>query len=170
MAICIQWGQIKGADVTAYRLYRSIIGFEATNAQGPAIDGLTLELNMNGTGIQTFTFNDTDDAVTTISETIQGGTAGLSFAKMDIFLVRTNIRDENGSVEIVGGTALNALNLTPRVITELSEDQVLDTIAAPADPSQIVGYTDQDGVIQDWYAVSTIASTGAESRICGTPQ
>jgi hypothetical protein len=164
MAICLRWSQIKGADVEAYRVYRSILGFEAPNLQGASIDGLDLVLNINGTGNQTFTFNATDSVVTTINATITDGKAYDSLADETKFLLRSNVRDETGSVEIVGGTALSLLGLTARTITELSEDFQIVSILAPEDPAEIVGYTDLDGVIEDWYALSTMASTGAESR------
>lgn len=164
MSICIRWGQIKGADVASFKIYRSIVGFIATDAQGSAIDGTDLVLNMNGTGEQTFVFNDTDSAVTTINQTIEGGHAFDSFQDDTKFLLRSDIKDENGSVEIVGGTAMNALGITPRVITEQSEEDLIHTEPVAEEENATYEYKDPDGDTEDWYRMTTVDSNGNESR------
>jgi len=161
--ITLRWAPYPEANVVSYKIYRSIIGFVANIPLGPAISGKTLELKMNGGATQTFTFNSSDSVVDTINNTISGGEAFLSYEDEDKFLLRSNLRDENGSVEIVGGTGLSELGLTARVITEKSEDGLLSTVPAAEDPSSFMSFSDEDGALQDWYAISTVDSIGKES-------
>jgi hypothetical protein len=155
--ITLRWAQYPEAQVASYRVYRSIIGFVA-----PFIDlnGKTLQLKINGGVTQTFNFTSAS-AVDTINATIVGGRAYLAFSGVQ-FLLRSDNR-ETGSVQIVGGTALTDLGLTARTITAQSEDLMLATVAPAIDPNDLVEFQDQDGVIQDWYALTTIDTFSNES-------
>lgn len=161
--ITLRWAPYPEADVASYRVYRSIIGFRALLVDGPTRDGKTLELKVNGGDTQTFTFNDTDEIIDTINDTVEGGQAYESIEDSLKFIFRSSLREAPGSVEIVGGTILAAMGLTTRVIEEKSEDELLATVPALEDPGDYVDYEDEDGALQDWYAVSTISSLGQES-------
>lgn len=161
--ITLRWGALPGSDITEYRLYRSIIGFMAPILTPGALNGLTLQLKINGGAVQTVTFNAVDGTIDTINQIISGGSAIESIHDPGMFLFRSDIRVAPGSVEIVGGTALNTLSLTPRLITEKSEDKLLAVVEPAINPEDAVTYEDPDGVCQDWYAISTICSNGSES-------
>lgn len=135
-----------------------MIGFRA-----PIVDlnGKSLKLKIDGGVTQTFNFT-TGSIVDKINATIQKAKAFPTFDGIG-FIVRSNKREAPGSVEIVSSTALAPLGLTPRLITEKSEDWLLATITPPVDPDAMVSYTDNDGVPQDWYAISTVDNLETES-------
>jgi hypothetical protein len=140
-----------------------MVGFRANNPAPSLLTGKTLQLKLNGGATQTFTFDGTTPSVDKINATITGGRAYLSVADNDYFFVRSDIRESPGSVQIVGGTALADLGLVARVITEKSEDLVLATVPALLDPDVLVTFEDEDGVLQDYYAITTIDSLSNES-------
>jgi len=160
--ITLRWAPFPEADVVSYRVYRSIIGFEGLIADNVDIDGKTLELKLNGGALQTFTFNAVDSIVDTINATMEEGNA-YSSVNINKFIVRSNIREAPGSVEIVGGTALGNLGLSVKTITEKSDILPIAVVEALVDPASSVEYDDLDGTLYDWYAVSTINTAGVES-------
>jgi len=160
--ITLRWAPFPEADVVSYKVYRSIIGFVGLKADNIDIDGKTLELKMNDGSLQTFTFNLVDSIVDTINATIDSGQA-YSSDDPDKFIVRSDIREAPGSVEIVGGTALGNLGLSVKTITEKSDILHIATVQALEDPASTVEYDDPDGTLYDWYSVSTISSISAES-------
>lgn len=162
--ITLRWAPFPEADVASYKVYRSIIGFKGIVADNVDIDGKTLELKMNGGALQVFTFDAISSIVDTINASIEGGRAYPS-VEPDRFIVRSDIREAPGSVEIVGGTALSDLGLSVKTITEKSELLPIATVEALEDPTSTVEYDDLDGTLYDWYAVSTISSVGAESAL-----
>lgn len=162
--ITLQWVPLEGADVSSYRVYRSMVGFRAALPSPSDLSGLTLILSVNGTTAQGITFDGVDDAVTAINTQLTGARAYAAADPDAAYLyVRSNIRTAPGSIEVVGGTALVLLNLAPRVITERSESQLLATVAVLTDPTATVSYDDPDGVSDDFYAVSTVDHLGDES-------
>lgn len=161
--ITLRWAPFPEADVASYRVYRSIIGFAGLKADNVDIDGKTLELAIDGGATQVFTFNAVDSIVDTINATIQDGQAYDSDDGTE-FIVRSNVREAPGSVEIVGGTALGNFGLAPKTITEKSDLVHIATVEALEDPEEMVTYDDPDGAIYDWYAVSTMDSNGSESN------
>lgn len=160
--ITLRWAPFPEADVASYRVYRSIIGFSGIKADNVDIDGKSLELSFNGGNPQVFTFNATDSIVDTINDTIEGGRA-YSSDNPDRFIVRSDIREGPGSVEIVSGSAMASFGISPKTITEKSDLVHITTIASLEDPALMVEYIDPDGALYDWYAVSTLDSTGSES-------
>jgi len=163
--ITLRWAPFPGADVSSYRVYRSMIGFRAPIPPLSSISGKTLQLKMNGaTALQTITFDGTTPVIAKINASLSGGQAYVSGADSGFFLLRSDIRAAPGSVQIVGGTALSLLGQTARTITEKSEDAQIATVAALADPNQFITYQDCDGVCHDWYTVTTVNSMGEESR------
>lgn len=167
--IILRWSQLPGSDVASFNVYRSIVGFRAPLVPLATLDGKTLELKINGGDLQTFTFDDTTDIVDLINATIQNGRAYLS-DDGNSFFVRSDLRCETGSVEIVGGTALGDLGLTARLITEKSEDELVHNEPAPVDEQTQLEWEDPDGVLMDWYAITTVDSLGKESSKTGYQQ
>ena len=161
--ITLRWAPYPDANIAGYKVYRSFIGFIGSIPSGVDIDGKTLELKVNGGPLQTFTFNNIDTVIDTINDTIVGAEAFPSISDANKFIVRSQLRDAPGSVEIAGGTGLLDLGLTTRIISEKSEDILISSLAALEDPSEALTYDDLDGVLQDWYAISTISNVGSES-------
>lgn len=162
MSITLTWSPFPEANVADYRVYRSMIGFVSPNVTTGGLDGLTLQLKMNGGSLQTITFDATTPTIDKINATLQGGQAYVSFDPGQL-LLRSDVRAAPGSVEIVGGTALSLLHESPRLITEKSEDMLLGTIPALVDPTATVTFVDHDGALQDFYAVTTLDSFANES-------
>jgi hypothetical protein len=162
--ISLSWLPYPEATIANYRIYRSLIGFSATLPLPAALAGLTLQLAMNGGTTQTITFNGVQDAITVINATLQGGQAYPSTLAPTTFIVRSNIREAPGSVQIVGGTALTLLAITSvRTITQLSENFLLATVPSLVDPTVPVTFDDPDGSLYDYYAVTSLDSVGNES-------
>lgn len=162
--ITLRWAPFPGADVSSYRVYRSIIGFVAPVVSPATLSGKTLQLRMNGGTLQTITFDSTTPAMDKINATLVGGRAYQSLEDSGYFLVRSDLRVSPGAVQIVGGTSLSLFGLSARTIAEKSEDQMIASVPALPDPNQLVEYEDPDGVCQDWYTVTTVDSFGTESR------
>jgi hypothetical protein len=158
--IKLRWAPFPGADVVKYRVFRSIIGFSFTKPELSSINGTTLQLKMNCGALQTVVFNGTDPIINQISLT--GGHAYNSADDTEV-IIRSDIREAPGSVEIIGGTILPLINQLPRLITEKSEDSLLAEIDALEDETAVVELEDPDGAIQDYYAITTINSVGDES-------
>ena len=162
--ITLRWAPFPGADIVQYRVYRSMIGFVFPVVSQSAISGLTLQLRMNGSPTQTITFDGVTPPHEKINATLEGGTAYQSLMDSAYVLVRSDIRSgPSAKIQIMGGTALTALGLTARLITEKSEDVLVSTVSALSDPELMVEFEDSDGVCQDWYSVSTVNSHGQES-------
>jgi len=161
--ITLRWSQLPEADVASYKVYRSIIGFSMPVLPLSTINGKTLILKFNGGSSQTFTFNNSTSIVDLINATASGGQAYLSSDALKV-IIRSNLRSgPDGSVQIVGGTALSDFGLTARTITEKSEDELIASVVAPVDPATVVEYLDEDGTLEDYYAISTIDSLSHES-------
>ena len=159
--ITLRWNSTPGVDIASYKIYRSIIGFRAPVLTPNALNGLTLQLRVNASAVQTIAFDGITSTVTLINSLVSGGAATVSAIDTDFFLFRSDIRNELGSVSIVGGTALSLLGLTVREITEKSESFVIDQVTDAGEDS--FAYEDDDGVGDDWYAVSSVNSHGSES-------
>lgn len=161
--ITLRWAPFPEANVANYKVYRSIIGFRAPLISLATMNGKTLQLKLNGGATQTITFDGTTPVVNKINATLTGGRAYTSIADNTYFLLRSDLREAPGSVQIIGGTALAPLGLTARTISEKSEDLLLATVAALVDPLELVEYDDEDGALQDFYAISTLDSFANES-------
>lgn len=159
----LRWAPFPEADIASYHVYRSIIGFRALVLTPPDLDGKTLQLKMNGGTLQTITFDLLSGPVAKINATLTGGRAYTSIDDPLYFYVRSDVREAPGSVQIVGGTALVSLGLATRTITEKSEVTLIAVVAALLDPLLVVEYEDKDGVLQDWYAISSIDQLANES-------
>lgn len=162
--IVLRWVPNPESDVASYKLCRSMVGFTALKPVG-SVNGKTLELKFNGGPSLVVTLNDIDPIVTQFNDVIQGN-GGMAFNSLEDtanFIVRSDIREAPGSVQIVGGTAMPDLGLTARTIIEKSEEELIATIAALPDPTAVVAYEDSDGVPEDFYRLSTVSSLNVES-------
>lgn len=160
----LRWAPYPGATISNYNVYRSIIGFRTLLPSSLSlVSGKTLQLKMNDLATQTITFNGVTPVIDKINATLLGGRAYTSVVDPLYFLVRSDIREGAGVVQIVGGTALGPLGLTARTISEKSESYVIATVAALIDPLLSLEFQDLDGVLQDWYAISTLDSFDNES-------
>lgn len=156
----LKWAPYPEAKIASYRVYRSILGFTAPILT--TLAGKTLTLKINGGALQTVNFTG-GSVIDDINNAIVGGKAYQSQADLNQFVFRGDLREAPGSIQIVGGTALGDLSLTARIITEKSEDVLLATVPALADPNSFVEFTDPDGCPSDWYAVTTVDPGGCES-------
>jgi len=160
----LKWAPFPTSNVASYRVYRSMIGFEADTAPPNVVSGKTLILKMNGGANQTITFSGVTPIVNQINAVLNGGQAYLSTVHAGMrFLLRSDVRSSPGSVQIVGGTALADLGLTARTITEKSEDLLIASVTALEDPEAIVTFEDEDGALQDFYAITTLDAQSNES-------
>lgn len=156
--IMLKWARFPESDISAYRVYRSMIGFRAPLAD---LTGKDLVLKINGGNPQHFNFTG-PSVVEAINSVITGGKASYSTDGIH-FLLRSNMRQAPGSVEIVSGSAMAVLGLTPHLITERSEADFLGEFLASLDPNTSEQFSDNDGTLQDFYAVSSINSAAVES-------
>ena len=154
--ISLRWGVYDQADVISFKIYRSMIGFSLPKS-GPI--GKTIQLKINNQTLQTFTLG--MDNLAMVNQTIKGGRAFLSHDGLTV-LVRSDLRENPGFIQIVGGTALADLGQQPRIIGQQSEDSLIGTIVSINSPQY--EYCDPDGVCQDYYRISTTSSSGDESR------
>ena len=160
----LNWAPFPEADVATYRVYRSMIGFRAPLVPLATLNGKTLQLKMNGGATQTITFNAVTPIVDKINAVLTGGRAYASVNDPTTYwLLRSDVRTAPGTVQIVGGTALADFGLTARTISEQSEDLLVSSVPADPDPQAIIEFVDNDGAIQDFYAVTTLDSMGNES-------
>jgi len=164
LSIKLNWAPFPEASVVSYNVFRSIIGFHFDKVPLSQLDGKTLSLKLNGElAAQVITFDAVDSIVDQINAVLTGGKAFESFDTNSVF-VRSDLRQAPGSVEIVGGTALAEIDQIARVITEKSEDELIAEIPALLDPTETVVFEDKDGVLLDFYAISTIDDQGNESE------
>lgn len=159
----LRWAPFPGADVASYKVYRSMIGFRAPVLTPGVLNGKTLQLRLNNGTTQTFTFDSVLSPYDKINATLVGGRAYPSIEDDNYFFVRSDIRSAPGNISILGGTSLTLFGLTAHPIYEKSEDLLIAQIPALPDPEEQLEYEDLDGVCQDWYAVSTVSSSGDES-------
>lgn len=159
----LRWAPFPGASVSYYKVYRSMLGFRGVDVPPSTVAGKTLQLRFNSGALQTVTFDGTMPVVDKINSTLVGGRAYASITTPSVFYVRNDLRSAPATIQITGGTALSDLGITPRTIYEKSEDELIATIPANPDPEAFIEYEDPDGVCQDWYAVSTVSGSGAES-------
>ena len=149
--------------MVSYKVYRSMIGFRGAVLSPSSVNGLTMQLKMNGGATQTAVFDGVTPVVDRINAVLQGGNAYLSVSNPAYFYLRSDIRTAPGAIVIVGGTVLASMGITPRTITEKSEDELIATVPANPNPDVLMECVDPDGSCEDWYAISTVSSSGDET-------
>jgi len=167
MSIILRWVPIEGADIASYNIHRSMIGF-ITEEEAPfGFNGESLQLKINNQTIQTFNFvddSDINELVDFLNANMVGATAYKAYGT-DQLIVRSDIRAGAGFIEIVGGSALLKLGLSPHIISEKSETLKIGSI-----PYSELEYEDQNGVLEDFYGISTVDNVGNESNISSLRQ
>ena len=161
----LRWAPYPGADVVAYKIYRSMIGFRGTIVSPASVNGLTLQLKMNGVSQQNLVFDGVTPVVDRINALLQGGNAYASANTPAYFYVRSGVRVAPGSIDVVSSTALSPLGITARMITEKSENELIATVPVGVDPNVMMECSDPDGACEDWYAISTVDHVGNESAL-----
>ena len=163
MSIILRWVPIEGADIATYNVYRSMIGFTTINeAPFGFISGEILQLRINSTTTQNIIipsdFNILD-LVEFLNGELEGATAYKALDSNHL-IIRSDIREEPGVIEVVGGTALAKMGVSTRIISEKSE-----TVHIGSVPYSELEYEDPDGVLEDFYAITTIDGLGNESNM-----
>lgn len=164
MSIILRWIPVEEANISKFKIYRSIIGFIIPDQLQYSLSGLNLQLRINNTTIQNVFFNRTytqQELVDHLNQSIIGATV----FKGDKIILRSNLRRSPGFVEIVGGTALSVLGLSPKTISEKSDTIFLDEVIYPE-----TTFEDIDGVLEDYYGLSTVDSLNNESLISALRQ
>jgi len=156
--IILRWSRFPESDVASYRVYRSMIGFKAPLAD---LTGKDLVLKLNGGLPQHFEFTG-PIIVEAINSVILGGKASYC-ANGTHFILRSNLRQAPGSIEIVSGSALSVLGLNVGLITERSDAELIGEMVANTFPTTLEEFSDPDGSLQDFYAVSSVNQASVES-------
>lgn len=167
MSIILRWVPIEGADIASYNIHRSMIGFKSTNEAPFGFSGENIKLKINNQDLQTITFTD-DGNIGEIVDFLNARLVGATAYKAggsDHLIIRSDIREEPGFIEIVGGSALAKMGVSTRIISERSESVKIGTV-----PYSELEYEDSDGVLEDFYGISTIDSLGNESNISALRQ
>ena len=166
--ITLRWAPLEGADISTYKIYRAMIGVKTTfEAPFGLVNGDTLQLKLNDTSVQTITFDqdyDIDDLVDFVNANITGGTA-YKVSGSDALIIRSNIRSEPGFIVVDGGTAVSKLGLNVGPVSENSNMVLVGSV-----PFGTNDFEDGDGVLEDYYAISTIDSVGNESNLSNARQ
>ncbi len=162
MSIILRWVPIEGADIATYNIHRSMIGFITTNEApfGLADDTLQLKINSNDTQAITIPGNpNIEDLISYLNNNLIGATA-YKANESNHLILRSDIREEPGFIEVIGGTALAKMGVSTRIISERSETNHIGSV-----PYSELEYEDKDGVLEDFYGISTIDSVGNESNV-----
>lgn len=162
MSIKLKWAPIDNADIKTYKIHRSIIGL-VTETEAPfgLISGDTLKLKINNQTIQVITFTGdlgVEDLVDFLNSKLEGAMA-YKAKDSDKIYIRSNIRSEDGFIEVFGGTAISKFGFPMGTVSEKSSSSVLDIV-----DSNTLIYEDPNGVIQDYYALSVVDNFGNESK------
>ena len=159
--ITLRWAPLEGASIVSYKIYRSMIGVKTTFEAPFGLINDDLKLKINNDTIQTITFtedSDAQDLTTYINSVIEGGTA-YKAQDTEHILIRSNIRSEPGYIVIVAGSALSKMGLSPETISENSTHELIGTV-----PFGETEFIDPDGVLDDYYSISTVDASGNESN------
>lgn len=157
--VFIRWTQFPGSDVVSFNVYRAMIGVEANLVD---VSGKSLTLALNGDPSQTINFT-TADPVADINAVLVGGRAFLADSGTE-FLIRSDVREAPGSIEIISGTALGDLGLSAITVTEKSDPKILTNVLAAVDPTTQLEVEDKDGSLLDYYSITTVDSLANESN------
>jgi hypothetical protein len=131
------------------------------------VNGDTLILKINNQTSQTITFTsdmNATDLIAFLNNVLIGATAYIASGTQQI-IIRSNMRVSPGYIDIIGGTARSKMGIVNKTISERSDVQLVGTI-----PFGTVSFTDNDGVLEDFYGVSTIDNLGTESIISNLRQ
>ena len=164
--IRLRWAAAAESDVVSYKVHRSVVGVHAHHVDQVMVEGDSLILSVDGKAPQTILFSGPTPAVDQINAQLRGARAVALADSEDGFLLRSNTKSAPGSLEVIGGTALDAFMLDRGLRTERSEWHTIAEIlvSATADITAPLTMTDPDGLPEDYYQVTAVSSTGEESR------
>lgn len=161
-SINLKWRLNNDETVASTEVYRSIIGFKTGNLfPYGLVAGETLMLKINGGLEQIITFEDEttlENLVDNINSSIEDANVYVSNVDSS-FILRSNMREAPGSVEITGGTSLVKLGISLAVITEKSSVYHIGSV-----PHGTSVFADSDGTIHDYYSLATTNTFGDLSQ------
>lgn len=161
--INLRWVKYPESDIVSYKIYKSIVGFKAILPPPSAVYGKTLSLIVNGGSVQNILFHGTASIIDQINASIVDAKAYFSVENDLFFYLRGNLRTGLASVEIKACDSLDILGLHPEVITEQSKIFSIGEIVANQQIGATEQFSDLDGSIYDYYAISSVNSLGDES-------
>jgi hypothetical protein len=162
--ITLRWAPLENADIASYKIYRAMIGVKSSFEEPFGLSGDDLQLKVNNDNVQTIVFNDDLNVVLNINANLVGGTA-YEATDTDHIIIRSNVRTSPGFLVIVGGSAASKIGLPLATFSEASSMVHIGTI-----PFGETEFIDPDGVLEDYYAISTIDSGGNESNLSNPRQ
>lgn len=164
-AVCLNWFPLENPSISSYRVYRSVVGFEADVSTVGALAGKTMELSVNLGPTQTVTFDGVTPTVDRINAFVSGARAVGSQVNPARFIFRADGGSAPGVVQVIGGTALPDLGIMAGTYSKESRDNIIAAVPFfPSDVSDGVEYCDPDGNVYDSYRVTTVDTSLVESR------
>ena len=156
-------------DIVKYNIYRSMVGVRSGNSGPFALsDGMTLIVDINQSGDQTIAFATADfadigaataeEVASVITRDLGSGFAHKGEAG-DVF-IRSS--DENGSVEVNGGTANAVFGFGNHTASSQSHFFKIAEVPNPAEGG-VIEYIDNDGSVYDYYKISSKDQSNQES-------
>lgn len=175
--IRLQWSKKAGFDVDTYQVFRSMVGIHLPHVPPSALYGTTLVVSVDGRPAETVSFVGPDSVAQQVNRQLSRGIAYTAQNASDGTFLRSPSGAAPGSVEVLGGTSLPIFDLEVGLRTERSEWYLVGDIPGSGSGSEeVVSFSDPDGGELDYYSISTISSSGEESRrsppirpLTGTP-
>lgn len=161
--IILKWAKYPESDIVKYKIYKSILGFRAIKAAPSLLLGKTLSLKINDGLVQNILFHGTANVVDQINASIVDAKAYLSIEDPLYFYFRSNLREEPAKVEILACDSLTVLGLTPHTVLAQSENFLIGELVANQQVGATEQFSDQDGSVYDFYAISSVNSVNDES-------
>ncbi|RLD04069.1 MAG: hypothetical protein DRI65_11480, partial [Chloroflexota bacterium] len=168
MAVVVKWDDLSGIPVLDYKVYRSIIGFEV--AAGPygfyAGDVFIFEIAEFGTQYINFIadFNTTEELCNYINSIALGATA-IPNTTDDGFIFRTDRQSELEHLEIYPCSVAYRWGQEARTINYKQEILPVGNTDPITGINNTFEYTDGNGSMYDWYAVSSVSMNSVESAL-----
>lgn len=156
--ITLRWSLFMEQEIPVdyYNVFRSMIGFVfPISAIG---SGATLNIKANGGANQLLTLPALN-SVDYLNSVLVNAYASESFDGLSVY-IRSTVGCYPGSIEILE----NTLGLTPRLITERSESELIGIVTADNTDGAVETFIDNNGNYQDFYAVSSVGMNAIESK------
>ena len=155
--ITLRWSLFleEETDVSSYNIYRSMIGFLIPIYR--IEEGSTLSLKVNGGALQELIFPE-ENHIEYLNQNLVNATATQSYDQ-NFIIVRSVVKTAPGSIEVCA----NSLGLRQRVITELSEEILVEVVQSSGRDDDLEVFRDYDGDPDDFYAISSNDVDGNES-------
>lgn len=145
-----------------------MIGF-ITEYEAPfGLSGDILQLKINSPSITSIYLPASVDNISALvvhlNSTLVGATAYRAYGSNKL-IIRSNIRTAPGVIEIVGGSALAKMGVSTKIISERSHAVKIGSVNFP-----LQEFEDKDGVLEDFYGLSTVDTLSNESNISSLRQ